>query len=59
MEDLKRAIKDLEESVRHCYEETIPLSSDDFVTIILTDVSFIIELFSEISSTNTGVLTTR
>jgi len=41
MEDLKRAIKDLEESVRHCYEETIPLSSD------------------EISSTNTGVLTTR
>jgi hypothetical protein len=45
MEDLKRAIKDLEESVRHCYEETIPLSSDDFVTIILTDVSFIIELF--------------
>ncbi len=45
MEDLKSAIKDSEESVRHCYEETIPLSGDDFVTIILMDVSFIIELF--------------
>jgi hypothetical protein len=35
----------LEENVCHCYEETIPLSADDFVTIILMDVSFIIELF--------------
>jgi hypothetical protein len=45
LKDLKRAIEDLEESVRNCYAETIHLSSDDFVTMILTDASFIIELF--------------
>jgi uncharacterized protein with von Willebrand factor type A (vWA) domain len=45
LEDLKRAVKDLEESVRHCYAETIPLNSDDFVTMIMTDASFITELF--------------
>ncbi|XP_062176258.1 UPF0481 protein At3g47200-like [Alnus glutinosa] len=45
-EDLEHAVKGFEKSVRHCYAETIDhLNSDDFVTMILTDASFIIELF--------------
>jgi hypothetical protein len=41
----------LEGSVRQCYAETFTdLSGDDFVTMIMTDASFIIELFLEISS---------
>ncbi|XP_040996169.1 UPF0481 protein At3g47200-like [Juglans microcarpa x Juglans regia] len=43
--DLVSTIKAAEESVRECYSETIPLSSDDFVKMILIDASFIIEFF--------------
>ena len=45
MEDLKHFVEDFEESIRQCYEEPILFTSDDFVTMILTDASFIIELF--------------
>ncbi|KAK7814390.1 upf0481 protein [Quercus suber] len=40
-----RTIKECEESVRCCYAETIQLSSDHFVKIIIVDVIFILELF--------------
>ena len=35
----------MEESIRRCYSETIQLNSDDFLTMILVDAGFIIELF--------------
>ncbi|KAG7942268.1 hypothetical protein I3843_16G094200 [Carya illinoinensis] len=38
-------IKDLEQSVRECYEGTIEIESDDFVKMILLDACFIIEYF--------------
>lgn len=45
LEDLVRAIKDLEERVRQSYAETIPLNTADFVKIILMDAGFIMECF--------------
>ena len=46
MGDLMRVVKDLEKRVRQCYAENITdVRSDDFVTMILTDASFIIEFF--------------
>ncbi|KAG2667374.1 hypothetical protein I3760_15G111000 [Carya illinoinensis] len=45
LEDLKRAIKVEEESVRKFYSENIKLESDDFVNMILLDASFIIQYF--------------
>ena len=38
-------VREMEESIRRCYEITIDLSSDRFVKMILMDVSFILELF--------------
>ena len=43
-------IRDIEESIRGCYEETIDLNSDRFVKMILVDASFILELFFRSSS---------
>ncbi|KAG2664709.1 hypothetical protein I3760_16G096400 [Carya illinoinensis] len=41
--DLVSIIKDLEQSVRECYEETIEIESDNFMKMILLDACFIIE----------------
>ncbi|KAM3750302.1 hypothetical protein ACB098_04G026900 [Castanea mollissima] len=48
-------IKEMEESIRGCYAETLTLSSDWFVKMVLVDASFILELLfrsSSESSTN-------
>ena len=45
LEDLVRVIREMEESIRGCYEEAINLNSDRFVKMILVDASFILELF--------------
>ena len=45
LEDLVGVIRDMEESIRGCYEETIDLTSDRFVTMILLDAIFILALF--------------
>ncbi|KAL0012993.1 hypothetical protein SO802_000062 [Lithocarpus litseifolius] len=45
LENLVSTIKEHEESIRYCYAETIQLSSEDFVEIILVDAIFILELF--------------
>ncbi|KAK9997275.1 hypothetical protein SO802_021961 [Lithocarpus litseifolius] len=45
LEDLVGVIRDMEESIRGCYEETIDLPSDRFVKMILLDATFILELF--------------
>ncbi|KAA8525424.1 hypothetical protein F0562_007273 [Nyssa sinensis] len=44
LEDYVGLIKQQEEKIRHCYAETIGLNSDKFVTMILVDAGFIIEL---------------
>uniref|UniRef100_A0A7N2LKW9 Uncharacterized protein n=1 Tax=Quercus lobata TaxID=97700 RepID=A0A7N2LKW9_QUELO len=43
-------IREMEESIRGCYEETIDLNSDRFVKMILVDACFILELFIRCSS---------
>ncbi|XP_042964748.1 UPF0481 protein At3g47200-like [Carya illinoinensis] len=43
--ELVSIVKDLEKSVRECYEETIEIESDDFMKMILLDACFIIEYF--------------
>ncbi|XP_030939995.1 UPF0481 protein At3g47200-like [Quercus lobata] len=46
LEYLVGTIREMEESIRGCYEETIyNLDSDRFVKMILVDASFILELF--------------
>jgi hypothetical protein len=45
LEDLVSTIKKMEDRIRRCYVETITLESDDFVNMIILDVSFILELF--------------
>ncbi|KAM3762763.1 hypothetical protein ACB098_01G370500 [Castanea mollissima] len=45
LEDLVSTIKQLEGRIRGYYEETIQLNSNDFVKMILLDVSFILEMF--------------
>ena len=48
MEEFKElvgTIREMEESIRRCYAETIDLTSDSFVKMILVDVCFILELF--------------
>ncbi|GMP55742.1 hypothetical protein CsSME_00020473 [Camellia sinensis var. sinensis] len=47
--DYIMAIKELEESARNCYAETILLKSDEFVEMMLLDGFFIIELFRKFS----------
>ncbi|KAL5832050.1 hypothetical protein ACOSQ4_017404 [Xanthoceras sorbifolium] len=44
LEDFLIFIKDKEEKLRNCYAETIPLGSQDFVEIILSDAVFLIEI---------------
>ncbi|XP_054805356.1 UPF0481 protein At3g47200-like [Prosopis cineraria] len=39
------ALRDIEQTARNCYEETLNLTSDEFVEIMLLDGCFIIELF--------------
>ncbi|KAG6645869.1 UPF0481 protein At3g47200-like isoform X2 [Carya illinoinensis] len=48
VEILVNDIKQHEESVRGCYAESIKLSSDAFVKLILVDGCFLIELFYEL-----------
>ncbi|XP_023890200.1 UPF0481 protein At3g47200 [Quercus suber] len=50
LEYLVGRIREMEESIRGCYEETIDLTSDRFVKMILVDVVFILELFIRESS---------
>lgn len=51
LEDFKRDIRQMENSIRECYVETdIDLGSDDFVQMIMLDVSFILELFLKFNS---------
>ncbi|KAL4655068.1 hypothetical protein ACB092_01G424500 [Castanea dentata] len=45
LENLVSTIKQLEGRIRGYYEETIQLNSNDFVKVILLDVSFILEMF--------------
>ena len=45
LDNLVGTIKGFETRIRRCYAETIELSSDDFVKLILMDGSFIVELF--------------
>ncbi|KAM3750298.1 hypothetical protein ACB098_04G026600 [Castanea mollissima] len=45
LEYLVGRIKEMEESIRGCYEKTINLNSDRFVKMILVDASFILQLF--------------
>jgi len=54
--DLEHAIRDSEKKIRECYAETIDpnLNSEAFVTMILTDASFIIELFYRTWFTEAG-----
>ncbi|KAA8525404.1 hypothetical protein F0562_007259 [Nyssa sinensis] len=48
LEDYVRLVKKLEERIHRCYGETyrnnLPLSSNDFLTMVLVDAGFIIEL---------------
>jgi hypothetical protein len=50
LEDAVSTIRELEESIRGCYVETIELRSDEFVKMILVDACFILELFIRSSS---------
>ena len=50
LEYLVGIIREMEESIRGCYEETINLTSDRFVKMILVDASFILELLFKCSS---------
>ena len=50
LEDVVSTIRELEESIRGCYLETIELKSDEFVKMILVDACFILELFIRSSS---------
>ncbi|KAF3962983.1 hypothetical protein CMV_012573 [Castanea mollissima] len=50
LECLVGTIREMEESIRGCYEQTIDLTSDRFVKMILVDASFILELFFRYSS---------
>ncbi|KAG6700443.1 hypothetical protein I3842_08G112700 [Carya illinoinensis] len=45
VEDLVDTIKSWEGDIRRCYAETIHLSSEDFVKLILLDACFVIEFF--------------
>ncbi|KAF8025182.1 hypothetical protein BT93_F2122 [Corymbia citriodora subsp. variegata] len=45
LEECVEAIKEWEEQTRQCYVEHIDLSHNDFITIVLVDGAFIIELF--------------
>ena len=45
LKDFVGIIREMEESIRGCYEETIDLTSDRFVKMILLDAVFILELF--------------
>ena len=45
LKTLVSSIKLMEGSIRRCYSETIQLSSNDFVKMILVDAGFILELF--------------
>ncbi|KAI8569052.1 hypothetical protein RHMOL_Rhmol02G0248100 [Rhododendron molle] len=44
LEDCIRFVRGLEQRVRNCYVESVNLSSDEFVKMILVDSSFIIEV---------------
>nr|POE63892.1 upf0481 protein [Quercus suber] len=50
LEYLVGTIREMEESIHGCYAETIDLTSDRFVKMILMDASFILELFFRFSS---------
>ncbi|KAK4566664.1 hypothetical protein RGQ29_002791 [Quercus rubra] len=50
LEYLVGTIREMEESIRGCYAETIDLTGDRFVKMILMDASFILELFFKFSS---------
>ncbi|KAK4268114.1 hypothetical protein QN277_024815 [Acacia crassicarpa] len=43
--DYVHLLKGQEGKIRQCYSETIPMESDEFVRMILTDACFIIEYF--------------
>ncbi|KAK9279007.1 hypothetical protein L1049_012682 [Liquidambar formosana] len=44
LEDYLKIVRTWEEKARHYYAETIELSSEEFVTMILVDGSFVVEL---------------
>ncbi|BBN69766.1 hypothetical protein Prudu_1167S000100 [Prunus dulcis] len=60
--DYLQKVKDQEVKLRSCYAETIQVSSDEFVRIILVDAAFIIEVllryrFDELQMKMTAYLT--
>ncbi|XP_050258536.1 UPF0481 protein At3g47200-like isoform X6 [Quercus robur] len=50
LEYLVGTVREMEERIRRCYEETIDLTSDSFVKMILLDACFILELLFRRSS---------
>ncbi|EEF46993.1 UPF0481 protein At3g47200 [Ricinus communis] len=44
LDDLVKFIKDREERARNCYAETIALTSDEFVQILIVDATFTIDI---------------
>ncbi|EOY08135.1 Protein of unknown function DUF247 [Theobroma cacao] len=50
LEDFFKAIQPLEMKARECYSETIQLSSDEFLEMIVLDGCFIIELFRKVGN---------
>ena len=55
LEDLVGVIRDMEESIRGCYEETIDLDSNGFVKMILLDAIFILELSIRATSSSSQI----
>ena len=45
LENLVSTIREMEDSIRACYVETVKMGSHDFVKMIMLDVSFILDLF--------------
>ncbi|XP_050219168.1 putative UPF0481 protein At3g02645 [Mercurialis annua] len=44
LDDLVQIIKDSEEMARNCYADTIEMTSDEFVQIMIVDATFIIDI---------------
>ena len=45
LENLVSTIREMEDSIRRCYVETVQLENHDFVKMIMLDASFILDLF--------------
>ncbi|GLT28655.1 hypothetical protein SLA2020_035700 [Shorea laevis] len=48
LEDLMRAVQQLENKARECFSETIQMSTDEFVEMMVLDGCFVVELFRKV-----------